>query len=110
MMKRAFGKIFTSNHGTEYGVIRKSQEPFPVELAKSNILAEDDCGNYFIEVNGGIHFWDHEIGDNEFLAKSMEEFISNCSAPEDVELESDQVESVWVDPEFAKQFDIKPKP
>lgn len=108
-MNRAFGKVFKSESGTEYGVIRKASEPFPKILADSNVLAEDECGNYFIEVNKAVYFWDHETDESEFLSGSISEFISGCSAPKDVELEPEQVESVWVDPEFAKQFGIKSK-
>lgn len=109
-MNRAFTKVFISESGTEYGVIRKASAPFPEELHGSNILAEDESGNYFIKVHEGIYFWDHETGESNLLANFIDEFVSGCSAPKDVELVPEQIESVWVDPEFAKQFGIKTKP
>tara|TARA_B100001063_G_scaffold246635_1_gene286680 strand:- start:2371 stop:2700 length:330 start_codon:yes stop_codon:yes gene_type:complete len=109
-MNRAFGKVFKSETGVEYGVIRKAKEPFPEVLSTSNVLAEDDCGNYFVLLNEAVCFWDHETGENHFLSGSVNDFVSRCSAPEEVELELGQVESAWIDPEFAKQFGIKSKP
>jgi hypothetical protein len=109
-MKAVFGKVFTSQNGVEYGTIRKSEAPFPSTLANSKVLGEDECGNYFFDLKGSIYFWDHETSKDEFLAKSLGEFISSCSVPTEVELKPAQVGSVWVDPDFAKQFGIKPKP
>ena len=109
-MNRAFGKVFKSETGVEYGVIRKAKEPFPEVLSTSNVLAEADCGNYFVLLNEAVCFWDHETGENHFLSGSVNDFVSRCSAPEEVELELGQVESAWIDPEFAKQFGIKSKP
>lgn len=109
-MNRAFTKVFISESGTEYGVIRKASAPFPEALQSTNILAEDESGNYFIEVNEAIYFWDHETSETEFLASSLDNFISGCAEHETAVLNPEQVESVWVDPEFAKQFGIKTKP
>ncbi|APD86213.1 SMI1/KNR4 family protein [Alteromonas sp. Mex14] len=108
-MNRAFSKVFITESGTEYGEIRKASAPFPEELRGSNILAEDESGNYFIMVHEGICFWDHETGESKLLATSIEEFVSGCSSPKDVELVPEQIESVWVDPDFAKQFGTKTK-
>ena len=108
-MNRAFSKVFISEEGLEFGIIRKATPPFPIELGGGKVLAEDESGNYFIEVNETIYFWDHETSKTEFLASSLDKFISGCAQPEAVVLNPDQVESVWVDPEFAKQFGIKPK-
>lgn len=109
-MNRAFGKVFKSETGVEYGVIRKAREPFPESLVTSNVLAEDDCGNYFVLLNEAVCFWDHETGESAVLSDSISDFVSRCSAAEEVELETGQVESAWIDPEFAKQFGIKSKP
>jgi len=109
-MNRAFGKVFKSETGVEYGVIRKAKEPFPEVLSTLNVLAEDDCGNYFVLLNGCVFFWDHETEESEVLSDSISDFVSRCSAAEEVELEPGQIESVWIDPEFAKQFGIKSKP
>jgi len=108
-MKSAFGKIFTDSNGSEYGVIRQAEAPFPTELTSSEVLAEDGCGNYFIVSSNSICFWDHETANAKPLTGSLSEFIAGCSVPVEVELKQEQVESVWVDPEFAKQFGIKPK-
>jgi len=109
-MNLAFSKVFISEEGIEFGIIRKATLPFPNELNGEKVLAEDESGNYFIEVNEAIYFWDHETTETEFLASSLDNFISGCAVPETVVLNPDQVESVWVDPNFAKQFGIKPKP
>ena len=109
-MNRAFSKVFISEKGIEFGIIRKASLPFPSELDGAKVLAEDESGNYFIEVNEAIYFWDHETLETEFLASSLDNFISGCAEPETVVLIPEQVESVWVDPEFAKQFVIKSKP
>ncbi len=109
-MNRAFSKVFISEEGVEFGIIRKASLPFPSELEGKNVLAEDESGNYFIEVNEAVCFWDHETSETELIASSLDNFISGCAKPEVVELKPDQVETVWIDPEFAKQFGIKPKP
>ena len=109
-MNRAFGKVFKSEAGVEYGVIRKAEAPFPEVLVTSHVLAEDDCGNYLVLLNEAVCFWDHETGVNEILSESVDDFVSRCSVPEEVELEPGQVESAWIDPEFAKQFGVKSKP
>ncbi|MCU4676572.1 SMI1/KNR4 family protein [Catenovulum sp. 2E275] len=109
-MNRAFGKVFKSENGVEYGIIRKGNLPFPKVLSNSNVLAEDDCGNYFVLLNEAVCFWDHETGESKILSGSVNDFVSRCSSPKEVELEPGQVESAWIDPEFAKQFGIKCKP
>ena len=48
-MKQVFGKAFRTRDGTEYGIIRKTKEPFPEELSESDVIAEDGCGNYFVQ-------------------------------------------------------------
>ncbi|MBO2587859.1 SMI1/KNR4 family protein [Shewanella algae] len=109
-MNRAFSKVFINEEGVEFGIIRKAKLPFPSELEGAKVLAEDESGNYFIEVDEAVYFWDHETSATEFLASSLDNFISGCAEPEAVELKPDQVKSVWVDPEFAKKFGIKSKP
>lgn len=109
-MKQIYGKVFRSSSGSEYGIIRKTTEPLPEELSESDVIAEDECGNYFVQANLEVHFWDHETRESTVLARSINEFIAGCIAPSEMELEPGQVESVWVDPEFAKRFGIDPKP
>lgn len=109
-MNRAFGKVFKSGNGVKYGVIRKAIAPFPKVLSALEVLAEDGCGNYFVLLNEAVCFWDHETDETEVLSNSIDDFVSKCSALEEVELEPGQVESAWIDPEFAKKFGIKSKP
>lgn len=109
-MKSTYGKVFKNASGEEFGIIRETKPPYPNALAGTNVLAEDECGNYFIEISGEVLFWDHETNEQKVLSSSVNEFISGCGATSEVVLESGQVKSVWVDPTFAKQFGIKPKP
>ena len=110
IVNQIFGKVFRTSDGSEFGVIRKTSAPLPEELSESDVIAEDECGNYFVRENRSIHFWDHETSKFTILANSVNEFIAGCAAPSEVELEPGQVKSVWVDPEFAKKFGIDPKP
>ena len=109
-MKSAYGKVFKDEYGDEFGIIRETNPPYPDELLGSNVLAEDESGNYFIEIAGEVLFWDHETNGQQVLSSTVNEFISGCEAPAKVELVPGQVESVWVDPEFAEKFGIKHKP
>ena len=109
-MKSTYGKVFKNDNGEAFGIIRETKPPYPVELSDTNVLAEDECGNYFIEIDGEVVFWDHETNGRKVLSSSLKEFVSGCEAPSEVELDPGQVESVWVDPEFAAKFGIKPKP
>jgi len=107
------GKVFRSNSGEEYGPIRSVQGKLPNELLKSPIyeaIAEDSCGNYFISNGTNISFWDHETTYITLLASSFPEFLANCVEPSETELKAGQVESVWIDPEFAKEMGLDKKP
>ena len=109
-MKNAYGKVFKNEKEEEFGIIRETKPPYPAELSGAKVLAEDECGNYFIEIDSEVLFWDHETNEQKILSSSLSEFVSGCEALSEVELEPGQVESVWVDPEFAEKFGIKPKP
>jgi hypothetical protein len=109
-MNSIIGKTFISGKDEEYGIIRKAELPFPNEISTLNVIAEDECGNYFIEVAGEVFFWDHETSERTLLSSSIHNFISGCAAPSEIELKPDQVTSAWIDPEFAKKFGIEPKP
>lgn len=109
-MKRAFGKVFISQNGMEYGAIRKCEGNYPLEISGATVLAEDESGNYFLDMNGAIFFWDHETSEHVYLTNSLDDFIAGCATPSVVDLKPEQIESAWIDPEFAKQFSIKPKP
>jgi len=106
-MNKIYGKIFKTNKGEEFGIIREASAPFPDEIASQNVLAEDGSGNFFLLKKEGIYFWDHETNKKMLLAVSIEEFISGCVEPSENELQPGQVESVWVDPEFAKEFGVE---
>lgn len=80
-MNRALGKVFKSETGVEYGVIRNAKEPFPEVLSTSNVLAEDDCGNHFVLLNEAVCFWDHETGDYEFVSESVNDFFLGVLLP-----------------------------
>ena len=106
-MNRVFGKVFVNSSDEEYGIIGKADEPYPVELQHKKIIAEDECGNYFILFEGDILFWDHETSEFKVLSCSLQEFVSGCKEPESAELNSSQVISSWIDPEFAKKHGVK---
>ena len=110
MINRVFGKMFKDNRGNEFGVIREAHSPFSDDLSGYDVLAEDDCGNYFVIVSNCIFFWDHETNKMTELSKTLDEFVSNCFDASDIELDPNEVISVWVDPEFAKEFGINPNP
>lgn len=105
------GMDFTSpSSGEEYGTIRELQGPVTPDFFVDSSwtpFAEDGCGNYFAtSEQGSVIFWDHETDDITVLASSIDEFCKSCALPEEVELDEDQVESLWIDPEFAKQMGI----
>ncbi len=109
-MKRGYGKVFKNQSVFEYGVIRKSEKPSPTELANRTVLNEDESGNYFIDLNKAVYPWDHETGEDELFAKSLGQFISDCSGPAVVDLKPDQVESARIEPELAKNSASNPIP
>jgi hypothetical protein len=108
-MNSIYGKVFLNSDGEEFGAIREAQPPFPAELGNMKIVAEDECGNYFIEELNSVLFWDHELSSTLCLAKTYEEFLLGCKKPSEVVLKSGQVKSAWIDPDFAKEFGIQPK-
>lgn len=104
------GKVFQLNPDQEFGPVRAVQGDLPEELKGQNVIAEDSCGNYFLKNGELILFWDHETSEMTNLASTFIDFYSKCVVPTEVELEEGQVESVWVDPEFAKEMGIDKKP
>ncbi len=106
------GKIFTAKSGEVFGPLRKIAGKLPKELIVNTVvqpIAEDSCGNYFALKGGEVLFWDHELSKFIHLAPSTEEFSLGCSEASEILLEKNQVESVWVDPEFAKEFGLNEK-
>ncbi|WP_159120509.1 hypothetical protein ACI7YQ_19905 (plasmid) [Alteromonas marina] len=102
-----FGKAVRANNGVEYGLVRAATKPYPAELFNYNVLAEDECGNYFIEFKSKIYFWDHEINEKTLISDSISEFRKSCFEPPEVALNTDDVVSVWINPEFAKEHGKK---
>jgi hypothetical protein len=109
-MNRIFGKVFKDDVGNEFGVIRKTTLPFPEDISEYEVIAEDECGNYFLNISDCIIFWDHETNTKVELSKTLHEFISKCTQPSEIELDPSDIISVWVDPDFAKEFGISPNP
>ncbi|MGF1741403.1 SMI1/KNR4 family protein [Vibrio profundum] len=105
-----FGKAFIDPSGNQYGSLRKVEPTIPRELFGVDVIAEDECGNYFILAERSVYFWDHETSDRILLTPSLFEFEKGCVEPRDIELSEEQVVSVWIDPEFAKLHGLKPKP
>ena len=102
------GKIFVDNNNENFGTIRHFSGTIPPEsnIEKDRPIAEDDCGNLFVLRNETVCFWDHETNEITELARNIFDFKNSCIEPPEVELDQNQIESVWVDPEFAKEFGI----
>jgi hypothetical protein len=101
----AIGKVFRSANGAEYGVIRSlGTSPLQqCELGTAKAFAEDECGNYFVQLDGGrIGFWDHETNHLTHLAASPDEFVAGLTEHAPVSLMPGQVISAWIDPELLK--------
>ncbi|MFK8078131.1 MAG: hypothetical protein AB8B84_16235 [Granulosicoccus sp.] len=105
-INKIIGKCFKGKNGELFGVIRSASLPYPEELKSQSVIAEDECGNYFLIDRGAVSFWDHETGDSTLLANSKHEFISCCCEPIEEELDPRRVESVWIDPDFAKKYGL----
>ena len=103
--------VFTSPaNGEPYGTIRELQGAVTADFFADGSwvpFAEDDGGNFFaISGQGEVIWWDHETDDITSLAPSFADFCKHCAEPEEVELDESQVQSAWVDPDFAKQMGI----
>ena len=101
----AIGKVFRSASGEEYGVIRSldTSSLQQHELGAAKAIAEDDCGNYFVQFEGGrVGFWNHETSHTTHLAASHDDFLIGLSDPEPPSLRPGQVISAWIDPELLK--------
>lgn len=103
------GKAFRRADGEEFGVIRSVESTVLSEIAlhSCTAFAEDECGNYFVEGEGFIGFWDHETNEVTKLSSSAEEFISGLILPSDVQLPQAKVLSAWIDPDFLKNLETK---
>ncbi|MBM5570749.1 MULTISPECIES: SMI1/KNR4 family protein [Deefgea] len=108
-MNKIYGQVFRASDGNEFGIIRPASEPFPDELLSTEVVAEDECGNYFILKAGEVFFWNHENSDLSVIANSISDFISGCVEPSEIDLRPNQVNSAWIDPDFAASLGIKLK-
>lgn len=103
------GKVFRSADGAEFGVIRRLDDPTPIQIAEQSFeaFAEDECGNFFVQRNGSVAFWDHETNAFEPLANSQVEFMSKLVSPKPALALPGNVLSAWIDPEFLKEQNNK---
>ena len=104
------GKNFVTDAGEWYGTIRDIRLPLSPEFnfGEAVPFAEDGCGNFFLLDKGSVLFWDHETDEVTELTTDFEDFRRRCTEEEpDIELNKDQIISVWIDPEFAKEYGLK---
>lgn len=97
----------------EYGPIRACDSANGHPAARDGWVpvAEDSCGNAFVaSQDGRVAFWDHETDALVQLAKNWKTFSFGCSVETPVEIDPSQVESVWIDPDFAKEHGIDVPP
>jgi hypothetical protein len=109
-IESVIGKVFHANNDEEYGVIRSLSDNLPAELINTSEvtpIAEDACGNYFVLRNEQILFWEHETSDTVLLADNISDFLTRCDEPIEIELKEGQLTSIWIDPEFAKEFGVE---
>ena len=111
-LRRVLGLVFTHpESGSEYGAIRRFDGEPAIRAAGFTPIAEDECGNAFVEApDRSIHFWDHETDEVTRLAPDFDSFIAGCDKQKPIELDPSQVKSVWIDPEFAKKHGIQVPP
>jgi hypothetical protein len=99
--------FYDSELKREYGAIRPIEGEVRSPSPSMEPFAEDECGNLFVvDQNGKIHFWDHEVDELILLAGDFEWFTGNCVKLPEVKLKDSDVESAWIDPEFAKSLGI----
>ena len=112
-ISRVLGLVFVTDSGDEYGVIREAQSQIehPVTAIGLEHLADDESGNAFARhSDGSIVFWDHETDDITQLAQNWDAFVAGCIAQTSVQLDEQDVRSVWIDPEFAKEQGVDAPP
>lgn len=73
-------------------------------------VADSEGGNYVclrFEESGSwcVVFWDHELEQETVINSNFSEFLESLDNfdPSGVELEADQVISVWIDPKFLEE-------
>jgi hypothetical protein len=100
----AFGKVFVTDSGEEYGIIRKTDLR---TIEGKEAIAEDECGNHFLTSPSAIYFLDHETNEEYLLSSSLTEFMEKCTIPSKSTLKPSEVRSAWIDPTFAKSLGIE---
>ena len=110
--------IFSINERNESGVSRLIPVSVMIEEQKylDNVeksvfpIAWAEGGNYVVvdfDKNESIYFWDHEEPENQILLGfDVYDFLSKLKPfdADSVELEEEQVESAWIDPDFLKSL------
>jgi len=107
----AVGKVFRSKSGEIFGAIRPvtGAAPKALSLARGEVFAEDDCGNYFLRQTDQVLFWDHEEGQFKVLTDTFEQFLASLELCPSAVLKRGQVKHAWIDPAFAKGIAERPK-
>ncbi|MBX3432813.1 MAG: SMI1/KNR4 family protein [Pirellulales bacterium] len=77
--------------------------------ARAFPIAWAEGGNYVLidlDAAGAVFFWDHETAESTKLADDFDGFLATLQPfnVDDIELKPGQVKSVWVDPDFLKEF------
>ncbi|MFC5583215.1 SMI1/KNR4 family protein [Rhodanobacter terrae] len=74
----ATGKVFRSKSGKFFEVIRPfvGATPKALGLAHGDVLAVDECGNYFLSQSDQVVFWDREDGQFKVLADTFGQFLA----------------------------------
>lgn len=69
-------------------------------------IADAEGGNYLVidfSDRCSVYFWDHEQFDKLFfIAKDIDSFLKKLDRLEEINVEPEDVISVWVDPKFLK--------
>lgn len=111
-LSNIIGKEFESPHtGEVYCISELFDGDFPegysTDLCGSP-FATDSCGNLFTtKSESRIYFWNHETDEATLIAATFDELLAGIAEPVSVELSDGQVKSVWIDPDFAKQFGVE---
>jgi hypothetical protein len=110
--------IFTIDDSNDLGVNRfiPAVETVAARKHLENVsrialpIAWAACGNYVVldmQADGVILYWDHETGDTTKIADGFDDFLSGLQPfnIDDIELNPDDVEEVWINPNPKKWID-----
>lgn len=111
-LTKIIGKEFESPHTCEgYCFSELFDGDFPDGYSIESFgrpFATDSCGNLLTTKDETrTYFWDHETDESTLIAATFDELLAGITEPASVELRDDQVNAVWIDPDFAKQFGIE---